>query len=281
MVRRGLIFIDAQRVVNDYPNEAVPLTWFNTNTELVARDLMSRMSISNFEVFVTTDANRYKKSDYLAALGRLIAGAQEGDVLVNIFCGAYGPRTTDTSGDETDGYDESIPFTYGEALTDDELRSVLSTIPAKVQYYHFHDSQYGGTVIDCPYHTRGYLDATGSTYGVDYDVTNTSYPVYNARILSVSTGTDTEMGYGSGNTFQLITPVPGTGSTEPYSYVSLLCVYLHRLFTNPDASMRIQVGQTIEEFMVKLVRNTQTHDPKMIIGLGRADLMSKTCLLRI
>jgi hypothetical protein len=87
------------------------------------------------------------RSNWLAGLNALVSGVVSGDHLAFSYSG-HGSRIVDTSGDETDGYDEClVPVDYQTAgfITDDDLRAIFQTLPSGVTLDVFLDCCYSGT----------------------------------------------------------------------------------------------------------------------------------------
>jgi hypothetical protein len=87
------------------------------------------------------------KANIIAGLKWLVSSSKSGDSLVFCYSG-HGSKVRDTSGDETDGYDEvlcPVDFFDGQYISDDNLRSIFSTLPRGVTLDVFLDSCYSGT----------------------------------------------------------------------------------------------------------------------------------------
>lgn len=82
-----------------------------------------------------------------AQLRTLVGGSQPGDVLVLQYSG-HGTRVPDLDGDETDGTDEAlcpVDFASGALFIDDDLATVLATLPDAVNLTVFMDCCHSGT----------------------------------------------------------------------------------------------------------------------------------------
>jgi len=77
-----------------------------------------------------------------------------GDTVFAHYSG-HGGRVADTSGDEDDGYDETlipVDFKRSGQITDDELfRDLVKPMPSKVLMTSLMDCCHSGTVLDLPY----------------------------------------------------------------------------------------------------------------------------------
>eukprot|EP01117_Protostelium_nocturnum_P004935 TRINITY_DN1789_c0_g1_i1.p1 TRINITY_DN1789_c0_g1~~TRINITY_DN1789_c0_g1_i1.p1 ORF type:complete len:421 (-),score=166.98 TRINITY_DN1789_c0_g1_i1:301-1563(-) len=93
------------------------------------------------------------KRNMVAAMQWLVQGSSPGDSLFLHYSG-HGGQVRDTSGDEDDGYDETIfPCDYTQAgqLVDDELHQILvKTLPTGVRLTVIFDSCHSGTALDLP-----------------------------------------------------------------------------------------------------------------------------------
>lgn len=95
---------------------------------------------------LVTDA-RATRTAIIDGLKWLLTGARKGDVLIFYYSG-HGSYVADVSGDELDKKDETIcPHNYATAgmIRDDDLRSLLSSLPAGVNLDVLLDSCHSGT----------------------------------------------------------------------------------------------------------------------------------------
>jgi len=94
------------------------------------------------------------KANIWDAFNWLIEGAVPGDALFLHFSG-HGGQKVDVSGDEADGYDETmIPVdfaTAGQILDDDILARVIKPLPAGVTMFSVMDCCHSGTIMDLPF----------------------------------------------------------------------------------------------------------------------------------
>jgi len=84
----------------------------------------------------------------------LVKKARGGDSLFIHYSG-HGGRVRDTSGDEDDGYDETlIPVDFmqaGQIVDDDLFDKLIKPLPANCQMTSLMDCCHSGTVLDLPY----------------------------------------------------------------------------------------------------------------------------------
>lgn len=88
------------------------------------------------------------------AFSNLVNQSEEGDVCFVHYSG-HGGRLRDDSGDEEDGYDETlVPVDYadvGQILDDDIFATLVGAMPAGVTLTCLMDCCHSGTVLDLPY----------------------------------------------------------------------------------------------------------------------------------
>jgi hypothetical protein len=90
------------------------------------------------------------KNGILRGVGKLLAGAEKGDVLVLTMSG-HGTYVADTSGDE-ERYDEALcPWDMkANLIVDDELRELFANLPAGCRLTVVSDSCFSGTLTRAP-----------------------------------------------------------------------------------------------------------------------------------
>jgi metacaspase-1 len=111
-----------------------------------ANDWNSTLLGKGFTNSVILDSSA-TKTTIMNGFNWLFFGAKSSDSLVFCYSG-HGSRVADTSGDETDFYDEvlcPVDFFSGKYISDDELRSKFNTLPIGVTFDVFLDSCYSGT----------------------------------------------------------------------------------------------------------------------------------------
>eukprot|EP01071_Lankesteria_metandrocarpae_P005848 Lankesteria_metandrocarpae@DN4144_c0_g2_i1.p1 len=94
------------------------------------------------------------RSNMMSAIDWLVHGAQSGDILFFHFSG-HGSRTSDVSGDEESGQDNTIlPSDYRRSgpILDDELNErMVSCLPEGVKLISVMDCCHSGTGLDLPF----------------------------------------------------------------------------------------------------------------------------------
>ncbi|KAK3268887.1 hypothetical protein CYMTET_22635 [Cymbomonas tetramitiformis] len=105
------------------------------------------------------------KQNILAAMRWLVADGQAGDSLFFHFSG-HGSQQRDTSGDEADGYDETlVPCDYDMSgqIVDDKINDLLiAPLPAGVRLHAVIDACHSGTAMDLQFTCR--MDQGGATW---------------------------------------------------------------------------------------------------------------------
>lgn len=103
----------------------------------------------------------------------LVSSCRAGDTVFTHYSG-HGGRVRDTSGDEDDGYDETlIPVDFQSAgqITDDELyRDLVKPLPKGVLMTSLMDCCHSGTVLDLPYRFTADGDVMERMPGFDFDM---------------------------------------------------------------------------------------------------------------
>ena len=125
--------------INDYPG-------FSNDLKGCVNDAYDWANILEFSGFQTEKIldDQATKQNIKNALNDLVTGAASGDEIVFTYSG-HGTSVNDTSGDETDGYDEAL-YVYDGVLLDDELRVILDQVQPDVHLVVISDSCFSGTV---------------------------------------------------------------------------------------------------------------------------------------
>ena len=91
------------------------------------------------------------------ALYWLVQGCQPGDSLVFHYSG-HGSQQRNYTGDEVDGYDETLcplDFKTQGMIVDDEINAtIVRPLPRGVRLHAFIDACHSGTVLDLPFFCR-------------------------------------------------------------------------------------------------------------------------------
>lgn len=140
--------------------------------------LRTKFGFKDSEFYVMTDkshgirnvhSGKPTRRNIREAMAWLVSGARAGDSLFFHFSG-HGSQVRDTSGDEADGYDETIlPMDYQTAghIVDDEIYDIMvRRLPKGARLTSIMDCCHSGTGMDLPY----IHDASGHGSGMYMDV---------------------------------------------------------------------------------------------------------------
>ncbi|KAK1326005.1 Metacaspase-1 [Acorus calamus] len=127
---------------------------------------MKHLLLNNFNfphssiLMLTEETNPYMKptkANIRMALSWLVQGCQRGDSLLFHYSG-HGSQQKDYTGDELDGYDETIvpmDFEKQGMIIDDEINeTIVRPLPYGVKLHAIVDSSHSGTVLDLPFLCR-------------------------------------------------------------------------------------------------------------------------------
>lgn len=165
--------------------------------------LKNSKEYTDFIMLSDDQDNKPTKVNIMTSLKNMIAGAVKGDEFFFHYSG-HGTLKRDTNGDEESGMDSClVPLDYNNGMIiDDEIRSILVTLPQGVTIYCVFDSCHSGTGCDlrCKYEDQSYYTKTGkpSTYEPnDWQLKQTfyefkKYSKTNANIYLISGCTDTQ-----------------------------------------------------------------------------------------
>lgn len=139
--------------INNYPGSQNDLQGCVNDAHDWARLLKDHFGFTDVQTLLDAQAT---KSNIMAGLQKLLAGAKAGDVLV--FTNAsHGTYVADTDGDEPK-FDEAIcPYDFEKNLiVDDELRVLFAGLPKGVSLTVISDSCHSGSVTRAPGDQRRY-----------------------------------------------------------------------------------------------------------------------------
>jgi metacaspase-1 len=131
--------------INDYPGDGADLNGCVNDANAWAALLTGHYGFSTFDVKMLLDREA-TKTNIMAGLKGLLAGAKKGDVLV-FTNSSHGTYLADKDGDEPT-YDEALcPYdTDRNLIVDDELRELFGEVPSGVSLTVISDSCHSGTV---------------------------------------------------------------------------------------------------------------------------------------
>ncbi|KAK0495579.1 peptidase C14, caspase domain-containing protein [Armillaria luteobubalina] len=115
--------------------------------------------------------NKPTKDNILNALSSLVKGAQTNDLFFLHYSG-HGGQVFDKNGDEDDGADEVIECVDSSVITDDDIHTILQSLPPGCRLTALFDSCHSGTVLDLPYsyNCRGQRTGTESNLRISANV---------------------------------------------------------------------------------------------------------------
>ena len=139
--KRALLF-----AINDYPGSQNDLNGCindQTDVESMLNKYFPGFVISKFKNSQVTAAR------FISEVGNAIKVLRPGDILLIHYSG-HGTQVPDTSGDESDNYDEAI-YLYDRPVIDDTIRDLLSKIPEGAKVVLSFDSCFSGTITRDPF----------------------------------------------------------------------------------------------------------------------------------
>merc|ERR1712176_1446175 len=119
--------------------------------------LKDKQGFEDRNITVLMDDGYHKNPTYsniMNAYREVVRNSKSGDTVFLHYSG-HGGRVRDTSGDEDDGFDETlIPVDYkraGQIIDDDLCEQLVKAMPAGVLVTSLLDCCHSGTVLDLPY----------------------------------------------------------------------------------------------------------------------------------
>jgi hypothetical protein len=127
--------------INDYPGTQNDLQGCVNDCDEWSKILQQKFGFGYVRRIVNSGATI---ANVKAAMSKLISSAKAGDILAITYSG-HGSSVADYNGDEPDGRDETL-YLYDGNLVDDDIKAILSGIPAAVNLTIICDSCHSGTV---------------------------------------------------------------------------------------------------------------------------------------
>lgn len=141
----------------NYEGQQGQLSGCHNDAMNIKKYLMKKQGFKEQDMIVLMDDGRHKlptKKNILEAFDRLVEYSKPGDVVFIHYSG-HGGRVRDTSGDEADGYDETlIPLDFkraGQILDDDLYKRLVLRMSKGVTVVVLMDCCHSGTALDLPY----------------------------------------------------------------------------------------------------------------------------------
>lgn len=157
----------------NYEGQQGQLSGCHNDALNIKRYLIQKQGFKESDMLIFMDDGRHHKptkKNILDAFDRVVEYSKPGDVVFIHYSG-HGGRVRDTSGDEADGYDETlIPLDFKRAghILDDDLYKRLVTKMAKgVNVCVLMDCCHSGTALDLPYEINATQSKMSLNQGFD------------------------------------------------------------------------------------------------------------------
>jgi len=141
----------------NYEGQQGQLSGCHNDANNIKRYLIGKQGFKEKDMLILIDDDRHHsptRKNILEAFDRIVEYSKSGDVVFIHYSG-HGGRVRDTSGDEADGYDETlIPLDFkraGQILDDDLYKRLVTKIAKGVTVVVLMDSCHSGTALDLPY----------------------------------------------------------------------------------------------------------------------------------
>jgi hypothetical protein len=141
----------------NYVGQEGQLSGCHNDVKNISKYLISDQGFQEKNMLILMDDGQHHsptRKNILDAFDRIVQYSKAGDVVFIHYSG-HGGRVRDTSGDEADGYDETlIPLDFknsGQILDDDIYKRLVTQMPANVTVVVLMDSCHSGTALDLPY----------------------------------------------------------------------------------------------------------------------------------
>jgi len=141
----------------NYEGQQGQLSGCHNDANNIKRYLIGKQGFKEKDMLILMDDGRHHsptRKNILEAFDRIVEYSKSGDVVFIHYSG-HGGRIRDTSGDEADGYDETlIPLDFkraGQILDDDLYKRLVTKIAKGVTVVVLMDSCHSGTALDLPY----------------------------------------------------------------------------------------------------------------------------------
>lgn len=145
--------------------------------------LINKYGFNNITLLTDETEQKPNKSTILNEFTKLLMNSNSGDLLFFSFSG-HGSYVLDKNGDEKDGYDELIVPLDFNAITDDEIKTIIQTyLKPNVTLFSLFDCCFSGTVLDLKYQ---YLDSLNYDNYTENNNTNDTH----GNVLMISGCTD-------------------------------------------------------------------------------------------
>jgi len=141
----------------NYEGQDGQLSGCHNDANNIKNFLIEKQGFQEQDMLILLDDGRHQeptKQNILTAFDRIVEYSRAGDVVFIHYSG-HGGRVRDTSGDEADGYDETlIPLDFksaGQILDDDLYEHLVTKVAEGVTVVVLMDCCHSGTALDLPY----------------------------------------------------------------------------------------------------------------------------------
>ena len=141
----------------NYEGQQGQLSGCHNDVKNIKKYLIKSQGFKEKDMIILMDDGRHHlptKKNILEAFDRVVEYSNAGDVVFIHYSG-HGGRVRDTSGDEADGYDETlIPLDFkraGQILDDDLYQRLVLRMRKDVTVVVLMDCCHSGTALDLPY----------------------------------------------------------------------------------------------------------------------------------
>lgn len=141
----------------NYVGQQGQLSGCHNDVKNIKKYLVEVQGFNESEMLILMDDGRHHtptRKNIIDSFKRIVEYSEPGDVVFIHYSG-HGGRVRDTSGDEEDGFDETlIPVDFqraGQIVDDDILKILVEPIKAGVNVTVLMDCCHSGTVLDLPY----------------------------------------------------------------------------------------------------------------------------------
>jgi len=157
----------------NYEGQQGQLSGCHNDANNIKRYLIKKQGFKEKDMLILMDDGRHHqptKRNILEAFDRVVEYSQAGDVVFIHYSG-HGGRVRDTSGDEADGYDETlIPLDFkraGQILDDDLYERLVKRMREGVTVVVLMDCCHSGTALDLPYEINATQSKMSFNQGFD------------------------------------------------------------------------------------------------------------------
>jgi len=157
----------------NYEGQQGQLSGCHNDANNIKRYLIQDQGFQEKDMLILMDDGRHHlptKKNILEAFDRIVEYSKPGDVVFIHYSG-HGGRVRDTSGDEADGYDETlIPVDFqraGHILDDDLYKRLVTKMSKGVNVSVLMDCCHSGTALDLPYEINATQSKMSLNQGFD------------------------------------------------------------------------------------------------------------------